>query len=246
MIYFWRFESRNIASPFILLLCAQQMISSEPFNKALLDSPEETERQELKSWVDISSREAKAELAKDLAALANFGGGFIIFGFDDRTFAPLPYTRTSISIEYNHNSITDIVKTYLEPSFQCLVSIEKSSAGSVHVVVQVPSHGVTPVCVKKEAARPDGTSILTKGVHYTRKPKPESAAISTPLEWQPIIKRCLLADRTNLLRDFAEILDIARGDARKNDPGVQFRTVADATRQSFLQSLNVPKAKNAQ
>lgn len=49
----------------------------------LVNHPNETLEVELKGWVDLSDKAAKAELAKDLAAIANNGGGYILFGFAD-------------------------------------------------------------------------------------------------------------------------------------------------------------------
>jgi hypothetical protein len=36
---------------------------------------------------------------------------------------------------------------------------------------------------------------ITQGVHYTRKPGPESAPILTASEWAPIIRRCVMHER---------------------------------------------------
>ncbi len=50
----------------------------------LLREPRETLEVELKNWLDIvGSNEHKATLAKELIALANHGGGYVVFGFDE-------------------------------------------------------------------------------------------------------------------------------------------------------------------
>jgi len=43
---------------------------------------------EYKAWMDLTAKEARAELEKDLAATANHGGGFVIFGVDDKSRKP--------------------------------------------------------------------------------------------------------------------------------------------------------------
>jgi predicted HTH transcriptional regulator len=55
----------------------------------LVDSPNETLEVEYKSWLNLADdNEARADLARHIAALSNHGGGHIVFGFtDDLRFA---------------------------------------------------------------------------------------------------------------------------------------------------------------
>ena len=48
---------------------------------SLLTNPQETVGIEYKEWLNLSSREHQAVLARALIALANFGGGKVVFGF---------------------------------------------------------------------------------------------------------------------------------------------------------------------
>ena len=92
----------------------------------LVDSPNETLSVEYKSWLDLTDNAARAGLAKHIAALANHGGGTIVFGFndDDMTNAGVnPYAAPT------HDTIADIVRRYLEPPFQCDVAVVISRAG---------------------------------------------------------------------------------------------------------------------
>ena len=59
----------------------------------LVDNPPENLEIDLKDWIDLTSDVARASIARHIAALANFGGGYLLFGFqDDRT----PPLRTPI------------------------------------------------------------------------------------------------------------------------------------------------------
>ena len=49
----------------------------------LVTSPREVQRVELKSWLDLSDRIVQANVARHIAALANYGGGYLLFGFED-------------------------------------------------------------------------------------------------------------------------------------------------------------------
>ena len=95
----------------------------------MLDDPNETLGVEYKSWLDLSDNEVRARLARHIAALANYDGGSIVFGFNDAIeFAgqnqlPLP--------PCDRDPISSIVKKYLEPTFQCDVRNVVSSAGTL-------------------------------------------------------------------------------------------------------------------
>src|SRR5437660_11847382 len=54
----------------------------------LVDAPCRALEVEYKSWRNLDNAEDAAELARDIAALAHHGGGFVGFGFNARTLAP--------------------------------------------------------------------------------------------------------------------------------------------------------------
>lgn len=163
--------------------------------KALLDDPNETLEVEYKQWLDFSQIEVRADVARHIAALANYGGGSIVFGFTDAMeFAgPNPYSATS----FDRDLISSIVKKYLEPSFQCDVRRFTSSAGNEHPIVIVPAHGASPICARANGPFDGKKTVgIVQGVHYTRKPGPASAQIQNAAEWSPIIRRCAMHDRS--------------------------------------------------
>ena len=165
----------------------------------LLDSPNETLDVEYKEWLDlVDNNEARADLARHIAALANHGGGVIVFGITDgMQFAGHnPYPM----VVFDRDLVAGIVKRYLEPPFQCDVQIIRSAAGNHHPVIVVPPHGAAPICAKAGGPEINGKPKgIIQGVHYTRKPGPESAAIFTAAEWAPIIRRCAMHERSAIL-----------------------------------------------
>ena len=48
----------------------------------MLDDPREDMAVEIKSWLDLEDTAVRADLARELLALANHGGGTVLFGFD--------------------------------------------------------------------------------------------------------------------------------------------------------------------
>ncbi len=93
----------------------------------LVDYLRETLDIELKDWIDLGDKVAQAKLARHIAALANQGGGYLVFGFrDDESVAPNRPTNLS---GYSRDTFGRIVTRYLTPTFQCDVRLVQSSAG---------------------------------------------------------------------------------------------------------------------
>jgi hypothetical protein len=163
----------------------------------LVDAPNETLGVEYKSGLDLSNQEARADLARHIAAIANHGGGYIVFGFDDLT---LQYVASPFAKAIDRDNISSIVKKYLEPTFQCDVVFVRSNAGNEHAIVSVPAHGATPICAKANGPM-DGKRVqgIVQGQYYLRKAGPESAPIVTAAEWSQVIRRCAMHDRAAIL-----------------------------------------------
>src|ERR1700693_5096425 len=110
---------------------------------ALVTAKSEALEIEYKSWIDTSVVEASAKLARHLAALSNHGGGYLIFGVDDKTKVPEGATTLEPKL-FGEDAISSIIKRYLDPRFQCRVEWAESGGVSYPVVI-VPAHGARPV-----------------------------------------------------------------------------------------------------
>lgn len=105
--------------------------------RELVDAPNERLDVEYKGWLDLlGDQEARADLARHIAAIANYGDGYIVFGIDDNTVwaGANPYPR----VKLDRDLISSVVKRYLDPTFQCDVLAVTSAAGNNHPVVFVP------------------------------------------------------------------------------------------------------------
>lgn len=153
---------------------------------------------EFKAWMDTRSHEARAKLARHIAALANHGGGYLIFGVDDKTRKPLGASEFDVAL-FGQDAISSIVKKYLEPRVQVLVE-HIEHGGAMYPVVVVPSHGARPVVAiadgpQDDRGRPVGVSL---GAIYIRMAGPESAPIRSADDWNTLFDRCL-SHRSDLL-----------------------------------------------
>lgn len=195
----------------------------------LVDAPRETLAAEYKDWLDLDDNIARANLARHLAALCNFGGGYVVFGFSDDL---VPTGRNPFpEASYSRDSISSIVKRYLSPPFQCDVRVVRSAAGQSHVVVVVPPHGAVPVCAKAAGPDADGKPKgIRKGIHYIRKAGPESAPVESPEDWTAIIRRCALHDRQSILAALGAALE---GSTPKASLETELERWHDAARPRF-------------
>ena len=145
----------------------------------LVVAPRERLEVEYKAWLNLEDREVQAGLARHLCALANHGGGFLVFGIaDDMTPAgPQPPEAGS----YDQDRLSGIVRRYLIPTFQVAVyRVAASATGVTHPVVWVPSHEAVPVCSRRSGPKNEGEAVgIEEATHYTRAPGPESVALRT-------------------------------------------------------------------
>jgi len=160
--------------------------------------------------VDLEQKPEKARIAKDLMALANHGGGFLVFGFDEADDKQLvhaglcPYELK----HYSQDTFNDIVKAYASPAFECRVVRRpcSGSCGAEHVVVKVPGDHRVPVRCRRGA--PDPLREPKKGEVYIRRPKPESAPVEEPHEWDDLFERCIRARQDELIDAFMKVAGV--------------------------------------
>lgn len=162
-----------------------------------LRTPRETRDIELKQWLDLSVLANRAKVGRHLMALANYGGGWLQFGFkelEDGSFdheqvvCPDPST-------YSTDAINAIVKKHARPSFHCEVYWQDCDEGcpGPHALIRVPGgHKIPVVCGK---GGPEPTCDPKKGSVYDRLPGPESARVVEPAHWHDLLDRCARATR---------------------------------------------------
>jgi predicted HTH transcriptional regulator len=109
----------------------------------LVDNPRETPDVEVKGWLDLDDSVTRANLARHIAALANYGGGYLVFGISDDLTRD--QNRPQSLEKFNRDVFSSIVRKYLTPTLQCDVAIVTASDGVEFPVVRVPSHGAVPI-----------------------------------------------------------------------------------------------------
>jgi hypothetical protein len=169
--------------------------------KDLVDAPRETLVVEIKSDLDLDDHTHRADLARHICALANYGGGFIVFGFDNN-LRPQPLSG-DVDKKFHRDRVSSIVNKYLEPGILCEVVFVTSTVGNRHPIIQVPAHASTPICSKADGPQDDKHKVqgIVSGRHYTRMVGPSGPArvvITQPDQWQSLIRRLVAAERAGL------------------------------------------------
>ncbi|MEW6771698.1 MAG: RNA-binding domain-containing protein [Bacillota bacterium] len=173
--------------------------------RLLVDFPREELDIEIKGWLDLSSEQDRANLAKAIIAIANSGGGFILCGFQDEGGSWKPaYPRPGSLDSYSQDNINGIVQRYAEPAFHCSVHhVERSDTKEYFPVIIVPGNHTVPIRAKRDG--PD-LAHIRQNVYYIRRPGPNSEPPQTAREWDELIGRCIRAAKEELLEDIRQII----------------------------------------
>ena len=222
------------------------MATEAPDLVDLIEFPNENEANEYKCWMDLSGEKVRRDIAKHIAALANYGGGYLIFGFNDKDLIPDTNIPKNFEKTYTHDYINGaIVSRYLEPPVHCdVVPLRSPSSGNKHALIRVPTHGATPVCVKKGGTSFDGSTSgkVQSDTYYVRKPGPKSEPILKAIEWKPIFQRCVLHERDHLsalIKELIDTLQSATPQEKPTPPESNIRTgqIAQLAEKTFLTEI---------
>lgn len=176
-----------------------------------LISPMESLDIEAKCWLDMNDIESRGTIAKALIALENHGGGYLVIGFSEDAsgvLSPDPNRPPNLTA-FGTDEINAIIKKYAEPAFHAHVSFQKNpDSGDDFPVIRSP--GTSKVPVRSCSETPNGT--LKNKVYYIRRPGPSSEAPLDGSEWDALIRRSVLNQRS-------EIIDILRSFIPAAAPG---------------------------
>ncbi len=165
----------------------------------LISEPRETLDIEQKAWLDICDTEHRVTMAKEIIALANHGGGFIVIGFkelDDGSFEEDDDPPKDLTA-WSQDAIQGIVARYIDPAIQCQVHHRASSPDRCrHPIIVVPGGHRSPVRAK--AGSPDGKKLVPHRI-YIRRPGPNSEEPKTTEEWDRLLERCVQNRQAELI-----------------------------------------------
>jgi hypothetical protein len=176
----------------------------------LLVYPREDLDKELKGWLDLSQEDDKANVAQAVLALANHGGGYVLFGFTRSNGNWVPDAKRPSNLNsYSQDLINGVVERYADPPFHCDVyHVAYPQSGSVFPIIVVPGNHKVPIRAKRDG--PNHRHVRSN-TYYIRRPGPKSEGPQSAEEWDALINRCIRNSREGLLDDIREILFGAGG-----------------------------------
>ena len=171
----------------------------------LVELPRESLEIEIKGWLKLSNNHDKANLAHAILALANYGGGYIVIGFEEKNGQWEPSESSPENLElFSQDIINGIVQRYAEPPFHCDVYlVERPSDGFQYPVILIPGDHTVPIRAAKSGP---GEKHVQQYTYYTRSPGPSSRPINSAREWDDVIGRCIRNRREELVDNFRELL----------------------------------------
>jgi CheY-like chemotaxis protein len=160
-------------------------VSADP-DLAVLRIGEESPSLDYKDSVDLESEPGRAALAKDVIAMANYGGGTIAVGVAE--VRPGEFAATGIpdalSTALEAGRVNRVLRYYLDPAVPVAVKHVRDGSRSF-VILRVPRADGVPIL----ARTPNDQAGLHLGRLYTRNTANESAEVDTSAELRALIGR---------------------------------------------------------
>lgn len=182
------------------------MASSNADLDELLLEPREALDVEVKEWLDLTDHRHRALLAKEIIALANHGGGYIVVGFRelaDGTFEAATPRPANLDA-WAPDAVQSIVAKYVDPAIQCRVTHRAAYVGADrYPIIAVPGRHRVPIRAK--AGSPDGNKLVPHRI-YIRRPGPSSEEPKTAEEWDRLMEKCVQSRQAELLDAMRSIM----------------------------------------
>lgn len=149
----------------------------------LVNRPSESLSVELKRWIDPDSPEGMSKIVRAVLALRNFGGGYLIVGFDNETLEPdIENAPQDVRSDFHIDKIQGLISRFSSEPFEVSVKFAERDGHDYPVIVVRP--GVkTPVASKKDLQCGDHKIISANDV-YIRSLKSNNTPSTTKASWK--------------------------------------------------------------
>lgn len=158
----------------------------------LIQHPQESLSVELKTWIDPTEPDGIAKIVKTVIALRNHNGGYMVFGFNDKTLEPdCASVPPNLRELFHLDAIQSIITKYSSEPFEIRVEFPQRD-GQEFPVIFVPPGVRTPVATKSSLG--SGNKPLIPGnTIYVRSLTVNDTPSTSQLTWKDLpslIERC--------------------------------------------------------
>ena len=151
--------------------------------KELINNPSESLAVELKPWTNPDRNPGKSIIIKAVLAMRNNNGGYILFGFHNRTLLPIQENIPSdIKSRFHIDKIQSMVTKFSSEPFEVTIHFPERD-GLVHPVIEVPSGVEIPVITKSRLKSGENTLIELNRV-YIRSLNANNTPSTTEATWR--------------------------------------------------------------
>jgi hypothetical protein len=135
--------------------------------REILSRPRESLGLELKRWIDPTTPEGMAKIAKGCLALRNNDGGRFIIGFNDDGTPDVGNAPPDVRAAFHPDVIQPIVSKYSAEPFAVDVMFS-NAGGQEYPIITVPAGVRTPVAAKADLFASDGKFLVREHAVYVR------------------------------------------------------------------------------
>ena len=149
----------------------------------LINRPSESLSVELKRWIDPASPEGMSKIVRAVLAMRNYGGGYLIIGFDNETHKPdVKNVISDVQSAFHIDKIQGLISRFSSEPFEISVEYPKRE-GQAYPVIVVPPGVKTPVASKSDLPNGNKKLISTDDV-YVRSLQANNTPSTTKARWK--------------------------------------------------------------
>jgi hypothetical protein len=148
-----------------------------------------------------SDKKACCEIVKDILAMSNSGGGYLVIGVSEtgENFQFVGLSSEELQ-SYETSRINRFLQNYVDPPINCIV-VKEQIDEQIFVVIEIPGFMETPHLCQKEFP-----GVLKPSGLYVRTDNNESALVQSSADFRKVIERAVRNKEDQLLESFRAIL----------------------------------------
>lgn len=158
----------------------------------LIEEPRESLTVELKNWLNLTDINDQAKIIKTVLSLRNNNGGYMVFGFDDKTLQPVTPVPYDPLAAFHQDTLQALITKFSSEPFEVEVSFPQAN-GVLHPVLKIPGGIKTVVACRSELKDAKGKVLIGVDDVYVRSLNANHTPSTTKAgwkDWPQLIETC--------------------------------------------------------